>query len=192
MSSLNKQLFNYLSNTENYKSSKEISRVIIEVDEQLREEFWKECVYNPLKEREEQNGNGKFQISLYEDRDYAQIRITKESWKDLYVCYEILNGWGKVDEKVYSSIVWDKLKFNSQKVQSICNEYVELELEHLNVEHPRWLCWKYVEYDFSKYETLLKILPDVRDSFAKEFADLLWEFAEKVEEFCDRINREKV
>ena len=189
MANVDKNLFDYLTKQDNFRSFYDLHRLLPQISEQLHEEFWRSCVYNQLADIIENNEYG-FNVSIDEnDPTYKQIKLFKKGWRDLCVCFEFKGSIGQSWEQIYCAIPWDKKHYNENQLNDICNKFNEnLKLSSFNLDkNSKWLSWKYIGYLYNDETTLYKILPEIRDSYARELAELLWEFAKEVNELCDNI-----
>ena len=172
METFNQKLYNYLTEIENYKHAKEIEAKMPEIDKKLRDEFWNAVVFSKIKDIQANEKYNDYIVDKVNDMNsYSQIRIFKENWKHLTICFEAKGEFGSSSETIYYAIQINMDFYDFNKIKGILHAE-NTDLPHLAEEEKRWICWEYVSDDFKNIGSLLKIIPHNRQNLANELEQL--------------------
>ncbi len=158
-----KDLFLYVTDSENYIAAKDLAEIIPAIDEQLINDFWGEVSKHYVE------SGWSFKL---ENQDFTLEKST--TWQYFVICKERLDiGIRKKANEIDS---WQ----NQENVKSLVTAW----------GYPKnndvWPCWKpFPNLDFTQKRNLFRILPSKRHIFLSE---LLIEM-EKLEEYCEEINQ---
>ena len=168
------EIFEYFTKKENFISAYEIYQQYPEIKNKLLVEFWNlvkinlECV----------SKDAAWNVELSEDVFYKYSRIDLWTNELIYPRYHALSG--KLAIGLLIDIEHDN--FSNLDRGKIDNYSKSLETLTDIKRYPWWLGWAQTNHDFDNIETLKRILPELRDDFANELADELYNFGEELKD----------
>ncbi|MEK0337514.1 MAG: hypothetical protein QQN41_08790 [Nitrosopumilus sp.] len=170
MSIYRDEIFNYLTKKDNFFSAYEIHQLFPEVKNTLIEKFWL-AVKNSLEELEK-GTNWEIEMSENIFETYSSLTILLDD--SFGVAFEKLHG------QTYYGL---RIDFDNKKLDRPRINENSSKIEGINwmKKSNWWLGWAYTGANFDNIETLKRILPDNRDNYAKEIADMLFDLAEELQ-----------
>jgi hypothetical protein len=176
----NDDMYNYLTEAQNYTHAQELSENLAQVDKRLRDEFWEE-VTELLKMRISENYDFKF-ISKQEDANCEWFQIIKNDWGFYYISTD--------GEDIGIKMIESKKGILGYK-ESIIKEQIEMKSSQIGTyKNLNWLCWKtFNNYRFQTKEAKMQILPHARSFKVKDCANDIYNYLEKILSACTEINK---
>ena len=180
MNTYGQEVFNYLTETENYRSAKQVASQIGQIDDKLRSDFWqavKESVINKMQNA----GVGNWEVDLSLSDQWFSVH--RKGWESFGVNVDQL--FGRPDFGIdCASNAYDRVKVNElidpiKKAEGFGDR---------NVNH--WPIYRAIGLDFSQQATLESILPERRAGTVERVAGLFEDFIKKYSVVLDRIESE--
>jgi len=177
MDKFEEEIFDYLTEEDNFRPAYEIHQFFPEVKKKLITDFWN-LVSKSLKiKTNDTNWEVEIYDNIFDRYSKMGLHLDNQYNKDLRVIFERLHG------NVYYGL-WINKKSTDLNVPKI-NDYANTIEGLKEIESPNnayWLGSAYLDQDFQNLHTLESILPDKREILVDEYSNLLFEFAEDFEE----------
>ena len=179
MNTYDQEVFNYLTETENYRSAKQVASQIGQIDDKLRSDFWqgvKESVIAKLLDADA----GNWEVNLSVDGDWFSVH--RPGWESLGVNLDQLAG--RPDFGIHCpSSVYDRTKVD-ELIAAI------KQAEGMSKKTDQWPCFRAIDFDFRQQATLESILPSRKAVAVEHIAGRFEEFIKKYGSVLDRIETE--
>lgn len=189
MNDSNKQIFDTLTEPQNFRTVLAILKRFEIIKDQLLIDFWT-MVRIKMDELIGKNGNiWKTSLEDVLGRD-AMLWLYKSEWVydisteyiDLGVCYS------ELAKKVGYGIWIDEAHGSQRQNLETMRDYFKKRVEFSNFEKTKWFpLYDYTDYDFSLNDNLEHILPGKTEELAQQFAVKLFDFALKLESDLDKM-----
>ncbi|GAA4361823.1 hypothetical protein GCM10023185_29120 [Hymenobacter saemangeumensis] len=180
MNTYDQEVFNYLTQVENYRSAKQVASQLSQIDNKLRTDFWNEVRENITTKLNSLNaGPWKVDLTL---QGSGGLKAYQPEWEDFGINLDLLSS--RPDFGIYCPLTaYDREKVNTLIVPIILAERMTSKTNY-------WPCYRAISFDFSQQSTLESILPARRGETIDAIAGLFEEFVNKYLSVLENIARE--
>jgi len=172
------EMFNYLTEPDNYELANDLTNRLIEVNQRLRFNFLNDL---KVKIKNKFVENQKWKIDDCNNNDNILLDISKSNWKDYWLTVGI-------EKTIDYGLRIDPAKVDIKTIDCCRNKFSNLDFGKDSTEYwPFWESINIINFELNEYKDLLRILPKNIKNLQDDIADKILIFAQKYEEFFDEI-----
>ena len=181
-----KEMYDFLTHPENFENMMKVMELKDMVRENLIVEFW-ELVIKKMESLNESAGKKwlvlgpKNKEAFFEK--HATINLIKPEWEDEKKVSPMGVAWQAISTSFYYGI-WAEPESNRIDSLRVREHFKKLDMAGFKSDQ-WWPMFAHSGYHFQNLKDLEHILPDRRDDLAEEYANLVFDLAEKREKDLD-------
>lgn len=182
MSKYDNEMYEFLTKKENYKYANELKDRLIDVNERIKEEFWKD-IFDNLESRLSENG---FDVEKDGDLDSCGFLINKPEYKYMKM---IFDNEGDLVLNI------GKERYKESDINKILDKKDGVLKERFNRAQRGEGNWGYIELDYKNFikkadsERLDSILPEARIDEVSKAVKSMERCVSKMDKLCKEINK---
>lgn len=184
MSAFDEKICEFLTQTDNWPIAREIFEKMPAIQEQLRNNFWKDMKVGLEKKINPAEwkiiGPGIIDSNKYNGD--SGLCIARLTWKNLFYI-----GFGGISGQTYLSVWCDS---DSEKVKTQYDVIADglIKSDKNLTKDPQWFpAWFYTGDNFSEWSTIDRSLPHNRKVMVEKYISMLFELTEKAKVVIDDV-----